>query len=511
MKTSAQRVSSQSRSIWQRASVALVASTMMIGSYGVELHQAIAAPVLISKRIKEKGWDTAIKLARLIDTDQKVKAFVLQLDVLDKPQTSYANAVYQLYARKEGRWVSVYTSQGARLIASSKGRVTLEPEVISLDVLRKELGSNVDLSKVELQAVVQLRYDVQGGQRDQIVRFEETSTYEAIAQTTTTQLVRSHTTTQVSTQQTTQVTQTSRNNSSQTEQGQFGLSILQPQGTLPYVIARVSLKSKQSQGYLQEKFVGDFRYKIKGKIKDGKGKFKFKHKAKFLRGLKAGDRVVIRLFNPQNQVIGYTECDLLSANTIVTLILPDQPTQYGIIRTIYGVDTNEDGLVDAGSSVYDYFTQVTGSSFSEQRVTFLRTLQNINFSQFQISGLPAPSQTGVYTSSFTNGAFSLASRTIQVFSSNLASTLVALPGQVVQVLDVSDTNVSTYEVSQLIVNYQEVSATQSTNVIEDDKKQRRNCNQGIGNGSEGCDPGNSRPHGGSNDEGGRKPKGHSDR
>ncbi len=31
------------------------------------------------------------------------------------------------------------------------------------------------------------------------------------------------------------------------------------------------------------------------------------------------------------------------------------------------------------------------------------------------------------------------------------------------------------------------------------------CNQGIGNGSEGCDPGKSQPRGGSNDEGGRKP------
>lgn len=37
------------------------------------------------------------------------------------------------------------------------------------------------------------------------------------------------------------------------------------------------------------------------------------------------------------------------------------------------------------------------------------------------------------------------------------------------------------------------------------KPRRQNCNQGIGNGSEGCDPGNSRPHGGSNDEGDRTP------
>jgi hypothetical protein len=39
-----------------------------------------------------------------------------------------------------------------------------------------------------------------------------------------------------------------------------------------------------------------------------------------------------------------------------------------------------------------------------------------------------------------------------------------------------------------------------TNLIK-----KQNCNQGIGNGAEGCDPGNSRPRGGSNDEGGRTP------
>lgn len=33
----------------------------------------------------------------------------------------------------------------------------------------------------------------------------------------------------------------------------------------------------------------------------------------------------------------------------------------------------------------------------------------------------------------------------------------------------------------------------------------RHANQGIGNGIEGADPGKSRPHGGSNDEGGRQP------
>lgn len=41
----------------------------------------------------------------------------------------------------------------------------------------------------------------------------------------------------------------------------------------------------------------------------------------------------------------------------------------------------------------------------------------------------------------------------------------------------------------------------------DDDDDRQSCNQGIGNGPEGCDPGNSSPRGGSNDETGRTPGG----
>jgi len=55
----------------------------------------------------------------------------------------------------------------------------------------------------------------------------------------------------------------------------------------------------------------------------------------------------------------------------------------------------------------------------------------------------------------------------------------------------------------------ELTGVVSTGTIERDDDdghgRRRHCNQGIGNGSEGCDPGNSHPHNGSNDEGGRRP------
>jgi hypothetical protein len=45
---------------------------------------------------------------------------------------------------------------------------------------------------------------------------------------------------------------------------------------------------------------------------------------------------------------------------------------------------------------------------------------------------------------------------------------------------------------------------------KDHDKDKSKCNQGIGNGREGCDPGNSNHHHGSNDEGDRN-RGHSDR
>ena len=60
------------------------------------------------------------------------------------------------------------------------------------------------------------------------------------------------------------------------------------------------------------------------------------------------------------------------------------------------------------------------------------------------------------------------------------------------------------EVSAPEVGAPEVNAPEGGEV-EGGKPARQNCNQGIGNGAEGCDPGNSMPHGGSNDEGGRTP------
>ncbi|MGV0027465.1 hypothetical protein [Phormidesmis priestleyi] len=454
------------KSLWKKAAIALMSSTLLLGSYSHQV--AIAAPLQISQ---QQSWNAVLKVARLIQTQQD-SSLVVQLGLLDKPQTSYANAVYQVFARRNDQWVQIFTSSGARLISNNAGQTILAPEVISLSDLRRQLG-DVDLNQVELRVTAQLRYDVRGSVRDRSVFFEQTQSYQTIAQTTSSQLI----TQSISSQSAIGV-----------NQGSFSLAIAQKQASSKKVVARVSVRSRTSQGFARERFLGDFRYKVN-------------KKAKFVKGLKSGDRVIVRLFNQENQFIGYSEFELLSENAAVTLVLPDRSSDR-IVRTIYGIDADQNGAIDSNTQIYDYFTQVsqvTRQSYQTARVTFFSSVERLNLSSFTLSGLPTPRSNCVYPSSLASGAFSRVNQSIEVFQSNLSSVFVSVPGQVVQSIDVSSTNVSVYEADQLLTTYQTIESN------DDKKGRKRRCNQGLGNGSEGCDPGNSRPHGGSNDEGGRKP------
>jgi hypothetical protein len=278
------------------------------------------------------------------------------------------------------------------------------------------------------------------------------------------------------------------------EESRFSLAIVQQQITLPNVIARISLKPKHANGYLTEQLIGDFRYKLKTK-----------QKAKFIKGLHVGDRVVVRLFTPDNQFIGYSEFELLSNSTTVSLVVAHRAEEFGIVRTIYGVDANQDFAIDRNAQYYDYFTQITRvQDYRSARVTFFNSIQASVLNFFNLPGLPTPQPTCSYPTSFSSGSFRLVSQTIQAFGSSLTSGLVALPGSIVQIINISQTRVSVYEASTLIVNYQNVSYSGRDREEDDDRKKpkkrkKQHCNQGIGNGREGCDPGRSRPHGGSND------------
>ncbi|MDZ8185887.1 MAG: S-layer homology domain-containing protein [Nostoc sp. ChiSLP02] len=222
----------------------------------------------------------------------------------------------------------------------------------------------------------------------------------------------------------------------------FSLAIWEASGNFPEVIARVSVKSKYNKGYLKERFLGDYKYKIK-------------QKAKFTKGLKASDRIVVRLYDLQKRFIGYSEFECLSANTAVNLILSPKPREYQVIRTVYGIDADQDGAIDASTTTYDYFTQV-----SKQRVNFLSGSQSFQANQFQVAGISTLKATSVYPESFTKGEFALVRQSsFSVFNSDLAQALQATPGSLVQITEVIDN--SSYDVSQLLMNYRQIGVSRT--------------------------------------------------
>ncbi|NJL09948.1 MAG: hypothetical protein HC908_06500 [Calothrix sp. SM1_7_51] len=358
--------------------MAAIAITTLLCSYTAQIPVVTATTKQVSYR--QQGWETVLHVARMRTNNQ----LVLQMDVQNKPVTSYANAVYMVYARHNQKWVQVYTSRGARLIASQSRRVLLEPEIINLSDIQSRLGQQVDLSELEFKTVAMLRYDVRG-RRDQVVQFEQLQRYSSIAETNTVQIANTQS---VPVVVNTPVAVNPVVNTVTQSQSRFSLSILQKQPRLSQVIARVSLKQKQGNSFSSEQLIGDFRYKLKKYTT-----------AQFLQGVELGDRVVVRLFANNKKLIGYSEFEVLTNNSTVTLVLPEQAKNDGIVRTVYGIDSNRDNRIDPGRKVYDYFTQVSQKNrFQDATVRFFNSSQSINARQFELAGIPAPKERCVYPS-----------------------------------------------------------------------------------------------------------------
>ncbi|KHG39650.1 MAG: S-layer homology domain-containing protein [Aphanizomenon flos-aquae KM1D3_PB] len=215
----------------------------------------------------------------------------------------------------------------------------------------------------------------------------------------------------------------------------FTLYIWQPGGTIKEVIARISIKSKYGNKYRQERFLGDYKYKIK-------------QKAKFVKGFKLGDRIVIRLYDTSNRFIGYSEFVCLPENTAVNLILSANPTENKVVRTFYGFDANNDSIVD-NTNAYDYFTEV-----NNQKVTFLNSSEKINIVQYQAAGFAKVATTGVYPTSFSEGDFAVAGKSVNAFDSNLAKALTANPGSLVKLTPIQDN--SSFELGKLLSEYRTI-------------------------------------------------------
>ena len=450
----------------KKAVFAALTLTSLIG--GQVLSQPFIQPAEAKSYHHQKNWKANLHLARLIQSNQ----LVMQLDIQDKPMTTYANAVYVLYAKQNSQWVQVYTSQGARLITNSTGRTVLASETVDCEQIKQKLGVS-DLDDVELKAVAMFRYDEEGRDRDQRVEYEQTQIFTRIAQTQTTQLVAWR------------AEDDARpyiHSSNQREHRGFHLTIAQKSRSNQKVTARVSLKSRTSQGYQSERLIGDFKYQLKGASK-----------AQFMKGVKAGDRVVVRLFSEDNQFIGYSEFELLAQRTAVTLVLSDRASEFGVVRTIYGADSGDSFGMDRGSVVYDYFTRVTRANrYTNSQVTFFSQVRNIDLRSFDIAGYPRPQSNCIHPSSFSTGSFTLVNQVFSVFSSRLTQSMIALPGSLTRTIEVSSRTTSIYEVSQQIRQSQQVSIVRDRDNDDDDDDDKKKC-KSRGNGIKACsfNPGHS--------------------
>ncbi|MBK1986614.1 S-layer homology domain-containing protein [Sphaerospermopsis aphanizomenoides BCCUSP55] len=233
------------------------------------------------------------------------------------------------------------------------------------------------------------------------------------------------------------------------EKSGFTLYIWQPGGTISEVIARISIKGKHGDKYYQERFLGDYKYKIK-------------QKAKFVNGFKLGDRIVVRLYDNKNRLIGYTEFACLPEHTAVNLVLSANPTEYQVVRVFYGTDNNEDSIVDRDATIaYDYFTEL-----KNQKVTFLESSENINITQYQAAGFSNVAKTSVYPASFSEGDFALAGKTISITDAKLAKALTANPGSLVELTQLSKD--STFPLNQLLSKYRSVGVAKGIQVTFSD-------------------------------------------
>jgi hypothetical protein len=232
--------------------------------------------------------------------------------------------------------------------------------------------------------------------------------------------------------------------------GHFSLAIRQDRPSSDFVIARVTLKSRRANGFLEERFVGDYLYPINSR-------------AGFIRGLNPDDRVAVRIFTADEKspkLIGYSEFELLPEYAAVSLVLPDRRDLDGTVRTVYGIDADQRGAIDDGVPVYDYFTQLNyprSGDYQDTTATFLSTInsQDIDLRLFDPVDLPNPTTNFYYADNLVIGAFPLVSKTVPLFSDRLLPTITALPYDRLEPVAIRADNRSAYEVTQQILNYRD--------------------------------------------------------
>jgi len=517
---------------FHRTSLSILAATLTAAPFLSTL-EAIASPSIpqIVAQVPQ-DWQTGVKLLRLLDNSGNLSSIGILFDVVNKPATTYANVVYQLYVRRSGEWREVYSNSGARLLSKNAGRYFTPVEVISLNSLSEKISLD-DIYNGDLKAITSVRYDLPNGVKDARFEIEEVRAFTSIMTASSSEVTSgrissvytsntntssntsnnssnntssnssnnsdlsdrdlgisnsSQTTSQTAVIQTTNVQTTNvqttnvqtvkpnkpiivskkvyddedddyddrsseRKDRKEREgvelsnknphRGHFSLAVLQSQPRLSQVIARISIKSKNKKKFIKERYVGDYRFAIN-------------QRATFIRGLNPGDRLVVRLFDLQNRPLGYSEVQLLKDFSTISLILPSNPSAYGILRTVSGIDSQRIGRIDRNVRVYDYFTQIQTTTVISQTVArFLSTSQGIPVNLFNVAGLPQVPNQSTYTNAFFKGEQSLVDRAISVFTRDVPSVMQVLPGQLTSLIPI-DNNQPTFDVVRKILDYKDL-------------------------------------------------------
>jgi hypothetical protein len=524
---------------FQKTSLSLLVATLATAPLLSTL-EAIAAPSVpqIVAQVPQ-NWQTGVQLLRLLDNSGNLSSIGILLDIANKPSTTYANAVYQLYVRRSGEWREVYTNSGARLLSKNSGRQFAPVEVIPLNLLSEKISLD-DIYNGDLKAITSIRYDLPNGVKDSRFEIEEIKSFSSIVTASASEVKAgritnvytynsnttsnnsnvsdrdlgisnsSQTNSQTTVVQTTNVQTMNRivtddeddedecysykdskdhydnrrtddkdrsngHDNRRTDdkdrdyrhdnrrvvvknckdqdgvelskknphRGHFSLAILQNQPRLSQVIARISLKSKSQKKFIKERFIGDYRFNIN-------------QRATFIRGLNPGDRIVVRLFDLQNRPLGYSEVQLLKDFSSISLILPSDPSAYGILRTVTGIDSQRIGRIDNNVKVYDYFTQIQTTTVLTQTVArFLTSSQGIPLGLFNVAGLPQSSNQFTYTNAFSKGELSLIDRTIDVFTREMPPVMQVLPGQLASIIPIENSQ-STIDVVRKILDFKDL-------------------------------------------------------
>jgi hypothetical protein len=127
-------------------------------------------------------WNVGPRLFRVFDNNGNFLGIGIQLNVLNKPVTKYANVVYQLSVGKEGRWLDLYSSVGARLLPKTAGSLFAPVEIISINEIANQLGTSVNaLPDLDLRAIALIKYDTRE-LREQSIAIESIQSYKTIPQ-----------------------------------------------------------------------------------------------------------------------------------------------------------------------------------------------------------------------------------------------------------------------------------------------------------------------------------------